>query len=126
MSKFESMSDDYLRKTYVPDVYQKNIYAIDYQLLKTAGIKVISFDIDDTVAALEDWKPPKAAVTLFENLKLMGFGIYLLSIQNLIPVRNVSETVSVWIIFLMPINHALQAWKKCRTDICPEVMWHRS
>lgn len=79
MSKFESMSDDYLRKTYVPDIYQKNIYAIDYQLLKTAGVKVLSFDIDDTVAALEDWKPPKAAVTLFENLKLMGFGICLLS-----------------------------------------------
>ncbi|MBR1529295.1 MAG: hypothetical protein IJ642_08340 [Oscillospiraceae bacterium] len=79
MSKFESMSDAYLIKTYVPDIYQKNIYAIDYQKLKKAGIQVLTFDIDDTVAALEDWKPPKSAVTLFENLKLMGFEIYLLS-----------------------------------------------
>ncbi len=34
MSKFEEMSDEYLKNTYVPDVYQKNIFAVNYQLLK--------------------------------------------------------------------------------------------
>lgn len=79
MSKFEQMSDEYLRKSYVPDVYQKSIYAIDYQRLKDAGIKLISFDIDDTIAGLEDFDPPKAAKTLFENLKNMGFEVWLLT-----------------------------------------------
>lgn len=79
MNRFTTMSDDYLRKTYVPDIYQKNICAIDYQRLKNAGIKVISFDIDDTIAGLEDFNPPKTTVTLFEQLKLMGFELVLLS-----------------------------------------------
>ena len=79
MSNFSDMSDAYLIKTYVPDIYQKNIHAIDYQRLKKAGIKIISFDIDDTVAGLEDFKPPKSTVTLFEHLKLMGFQLILLS-----------------------------------------------
>ena len=84
MSKFKSMSDDYLRNTYVPDVYQKDIYAIDYLKLKAHGIKCISFDIDDTITGLENAilpnsKPPKAAITLFEKLKAAGFVVILLT-----------------------------------------------
>ncbi len=79
MNRFSAMSDDYLRKTYVPDIYQKNICAIDYEKLKNAGVKLISFDIDDTIAGLEDFKPPKTTVVLFEQLKLMGFTLVLLS-----------------------------------------------
>ncbi len=69
MSKFQGMSDEYLRNSYVPDVYQPSIYAIDYQKVKDAGIQFISFDIDDTIADLLIADPPKEAVTLFENLK---------------------------------------------------------
>lgn len=79
MSKFHDMSDDYLRRTYVPDVYQPSIYKIDYQKLKDAGITFISFDIDDTIAGLTDPNPPKEAKTLFESLKRMGFEVVLLS-----------------------------------------------
>ena len=32
---------------FVPDVYQKSIYKIDYGKLKEKGIMLISFDIDD-------------------------------------------------------------------------------
>lgn len=79
MSKFKDMSDDYLRRNYVPAVYQPSIYAIDYQKLKDAGIKLISFDLDDTIADLIASDPPKAAITLFEDLKRMGFELMLLS-----------------------------------------------
>lgn len=34
MSKFKDMSDDYLKRNYVPDVYQPSIHAIDYEKLK--------------------------------------------------------------------------------------------
>ena len=76
---FKDMTDDYLQRNYVPAVYQRNIYAIDYQKLKEAGVKLISFDIDDTIAALAADEPPKAAITLFANLKNMGFELMLLS-----------------------------------------------
>ena len=80
MSKFEDMSDDYLKRNYVPDVYQPSIYAIDYEKLKAHGIKVISFDIDDTISPLEDrGEPPKIAITKFEDLKKMGFDLILLT-----------------------------------------------
>lgn len=79
MSNFKDMPDDYLRRNYVPDVYQHSIYKIDYQKLKDAGIRFLSFDIDDTIAGLEDFNPPKEAKTLFEDLKNMGFEIMLLS-----------------------------------------------
>lgn len=79
MSNFKDMPDDFLKRNYVPDVYQHSIYKIDYQKLKDAGIRFLSFDIDDTIAGLEAFNPPKAAKTLFENLKNMGFEIMLLS-----------------------------------------------
>ena len=79
MSEFEEMTDEYLRNTYVPDVYQKNIYGVDYHRLQQAGIKVLSFDIDGTIATSTEHRPPKEAITLFENLKQMGFEVYLFS-----------------------------------------------
>ena len=84
MSKYRDMSDDYMRDTYVPDVYQRSIYAIDYQKLKEHGIKLISFDIDDTIAGFENVrlptsKPSKKAITLFAKLKAMGFNVVLLT-----------------------------------------------
>lgn len=45
----QRMSDEQLRATFVPDVYQESIYKIDYGRLKAHGIKLISFDIDDTI-----------------------------------------------------------------------------
>ena len=79
MSKFHDMPDEFLRRNYVPDVYQPSIYRIDYQKLWDAGIRLISFDIDDTIADLVVTEPPKEAITLFENLKAMGFQLMLLS-----------------------------------------------
>ena len=78
-NNFKTMTDEYLQRNYVPNVYQRNIYAIDYQKLKEAGVKLISFDIDDTIAALVAPDPPKEAITLFQNLKNMGFELMLLS-----------------------------------------------
>ncbi len=46
--KLAALSDVQLR-LYIPDVYQKDIYQIDYQRLWNQGIRLISFDIDDTI-----------------------------------------------------------------------------
>ena len=52
---------------------------IDCQKLWDAGIRFLSFDIDDTIADLVDPNPPKEAKTLFEHLKAAGFEVMLLS-----------------------------------------------
>ena len=85
----EHYSDDELM-TYVPDVYQEDIYRIDYARLKENGIKLISFDIDDTIDdsfinKLQANAPgltvtmPDKARELVQGLKAMGFTVVLLT-----------------------------------------------
>lgn len=82
-------SDDELR-IFVPDVYQEDIYRIDYSLLREKGIRLISFDIDDTIDdsfinKLEANVPglsvtmPARARELVRGLKGMGFTVVLLT-----------------------------------------------
>jgi predicted HAD superfamily phosphohydrolase YqeG len=86
--KLKTMSDEELR-TFVPDVYQKKVYKIDYAKLKAAGVKCISFDIDGTISdgimanagtvvkLLHEISDKKIA--LFERLKSMGFIVGLIT-----------------------------------------------
>lgn len=77
-------------KIYIPDVYQKDIYKIDYLKLWDNGIRLISFDIDDTIndiflnkieskVPVIKVKMPDDAKELFERLKSIGFTLVLLT-----------------------------------------------
>lgn len=80
MSNYGHMSDDYLKKMYVPDVYQPSIHTIDFAKLREHGITVISFDIDDTIApSLVLNGPPKSTIVKFAEFKEMGFKTILLT-----------------------------------------------
>jgi len=86
------MSEDKLR-LFVPDIYQKNIYDISYEVLKENGIKLLSYDIDDTIDdVLKNniqartgikFTMPEKAKELVERLHSMGFVVVL--ITNAIP-----------------------------------------
>ena len=95
MSRFEDMSNEYLHSTYVPDVYQKSIFNIDYDQLKNAGIKLISFDIDDTIESIAVFKPTKESITLFEKLRLMGFELFIISNANFDRVEHFGDILKV-------------------------------
>lgn len=86
------MSDEELTAKYVPTVYQKDIYDIDYTKLKENGITLLSFDIDDTISDSFINKGPRntpgikkivrfpqKAKELFSELKEMGFTVTLLT-----------------------------------------------
>ena len=85
------MSEDELRRAYVPDVYQKDIYDIDYKKLWDKGIRLLSYDIDDTIDGVVlnyvikqgipfvDFWMPEEAVKRFKELKDMGFIVTLIS-----------------------------------------------
>lgn len=71
-------------KQYIPDVYQYDILDIDYTLLWNAGIRLLSFDIDDTINTMIKNKvfhsqPKNDIKELFDRLKDMGFKVVLLS-----------------------------------------------
>jgi predicted HAD superfamily phosphohydrolase YqeG len=76
---YSRMSDQELIDTFVPDVYQKNVYRIDYEKLKAAGIKVITFDIDATIGFAGIWTPSSETKNLFLKLRDMGFQMALFS-----------------------------------------------
>ncbi|MBQ3021198.1 MAG: HAD hydrolase-like protein [Bacilli bacterium] len=64
---------------FVPDIYAKSIYTIDYASLKKKKVKCLIFDLNNTIAPLTLKKPNKKLLDLFEELKDMKFKIYIVS-----------------------------------------------
>lgn len=64
---------------FVPDMYQKSVYTIDYKKLKKIGIKCILFDLDNTIVPTSLNKPDKKIKMLFYELKNMGFKLIIIS-----------------------------------------------
>ena len=67
---------------YLPDIYQKSIYTIDYSKLLARGIKCILFDLDNTIVAPFSNETPQKAKDLITGLKQKGFKIILLQIAR--------------------------------------------
>ena len=64
---------------YVPDMYQKSIYSIDYKKLLERGIKCLLFDLDNTIVPVKMKEPNEKLKDLFEELKEMGFKLIIFS-----------------------------------------------
>ena len=64
---------------FIPDMYQKSIYHIDYDKLKEDGIKCLLFDLDNTCVPFKDTEPNKKLIELFETLKDMDFRVIIFS-----------------------------------------------
>lgn len=64
---------------FVPDMYQKSIYHIDYDKLVDNGIKCLLLDLDNTCVPYKDKEPNKRLVELIETLKDMGFKLIIFS-----------------------------------------------
>ena len=65
--------------SFVPDIYQKSIYDIDYKKLKKNGIKCLIFDLDNTLAPISLKKPNKKLRDLIEDLKELKFKVLIVS-----------------------------------------------
>ena len=55
-----------IMEQYVPDLYKKNIYIIDYNKLKTRGIKCLLFDLDNTLVPYNE----KVGVSIAKAIEL--------------------------------------------------------
>ena len=65
-------------KIYRPDIYQKDIFSINYKNLKNKKIKVLIYDIDDTLIPSNEIKLKKERINLITKLK-KDFKIVLLT-----------------------------------------------
>ena len=64
---------------YVPDMYQKDIFSINYDTLLNRGIKLLIFDLDNTIALINERHASDKAISLFQELKYKKFDIMIAS-----------------------------------------------
>lgn len=63
----------------IPDMYAPNVFEINYEQLKQKGINNLIFDIDNTIAFVDDLTVTDEIEKLFVKLKKQGFNIILMS-----------------------------------------------
>lgn len=80
---------------FIPDIYQKSIFAIDYEKLKSRGIKCILFDLDNTIAPLNVLSPDKELKDLFADIELLGIKVIILSNATKNRVRPFKEQLNI-------------------------------
>lgn len=79
---------------YVPDIYQKSVYAIDYQKLINRGIKCLLFDLDNTLVPISLKSPNTKLKNFIDDLKKRGFKVIIFSNspkRRLLPFKNELE-----------------------------------
>ena len=82
-------------ENYVPDLYKKSIYVIDYNKLKNNGIKCLLFDLDNTIVPYNEKVPPKKVIDLFKKLKEIGFKVIIFSNSGKRRLKIFKETLEV-------------------------------
>ena len=80
---------------FVPDMYYKSVYDIDYNKLKKKGIKCVIFDLDNTLAPLNMNKPSKRLKDLIEDIKELNLKILIISNSNKKRVEPFKEILNV-------------------------------
>ena len=66
----------------LPDIYQKDVFSIDYEALKNAGIKVILFDLDNTLARIDETKPSQNLKNLMDHIRALSLIPLIISNQS--------------------------------------------
>lgn len=64
---------------YIPDVYQKSIYTINYDKLYEKGIRCLLYDLDNTLVPIDVKTPNDKLKKLFKDLQKKGFRIIIFS-----------------------------------------------
>ena len=85
-------------KSLFPHDRIKSAYDVDYIALKSAGIKAVFFDIDNTLVE-HGFPADERAINLFDRLKKIGFDSTLLSNNKEGRVKSFNDAVNVNYIF---------------------------
>lgn len=80
---------------FIPDIYQKSIYAINYQKLKECGIKCLLFDLDNTLIPVSAKQPTKKIKDFFKERIEEGFLVFVFSNSLRTRVRDFSTQAGV-------------------------------
>ena len=108
---------------YVPDMYQKSIYTIDYSKLLSKGIKCLLFDLDNTIVSSKSHEQSKKAKDLFISLKQKGFKVIIFSNSPKSRVNTYKEFFNVEGVHfaLKPLTFKLKKIMK-KENLTPDMM----
>ncbi|MEG0283920.1 MAG: YqeG family HAD IIIA-type phosphatase [Erysipelotrichales bacterium] len=62
-----------------PDKYYAKVYDIDFNKIKSEGIKLVAFDLDNTLVPHDILDAPSEVASLFNKVKELGFSVIVLS-----------------------------------------------
>ena len=79
---------------FIPDIYQKSIYTINYKKLKKNGIKCLLFDLDNTMVPYKTNEPDRRLKELFAYLQ-NDFKVIIISNSNKNRLRPFKEKLNV-------------------------------
>lgn len=79
---------------FIPDLYQKSIYDINYKKLKNSGIKCLLFDLDNTLVPYTTKEPSKKIKDLFQELS-SDFKVIIMSNSGKNRLRPFKEKLNV-------------------------------
>lgn len=82
-------------KAITPDSYYPNIYEINYNKLKENNYNTLLFDIDNTIAKVDDLNVPQKTIELFDKLKQLNFKILLFSNNHQERVTPISNKLNI-------------------------------
>ena len=80
---------------YLPDIYQKSIYTVDYSKLLSRGIKCLLYDLDNTIVQSRNSEPPAKAKELFTSLKQKGFRVVIFTNSPKMRLKHFQTAFSV-------------------------------
>jgi len=80
---------------YIPDIYQKSIYKINYDSLYNSGIRCLLIDLDNTIAPITIKEPNKKIKDLFNLLKEKGFKVIIFSNSRKNRVKPFKDSLDV-------------------------------
>lgn len=80
---------------YIPDIYQKSIYTINYDSLFLRGIKCLLIDLDNTIAPISIKSPNKKIKELFDDLKMRGFKVIIFSNSSKSRIKPFKDALDV-------------------------------
>ena len=87
-------NDKYYVSLVIPNMYQKDIYNIDYKKLKRLKKTNLIFDIDNTLLPVDDKNVDDNLKKLFKKLQKDGFNIVIVSNNGLDRVKSPAEKLN--------------------------------
>lgn len=88
-----------MNKHLIPKFTCKNIFNIDFELIKSFGFKHLFIDLDNTLASPFDTIPNENVNELFNKLKMLNFDIVIISNNKEKRVKTFVDSLSVKYIY---------------------------